>query len=204
MKSTSLETLYEQANQRHSHYALSAEWVASQAEVEHLLGSVLQTVPSAFNSQPVRIVLLTGDTHQKHWDLVEQALIEMIGKEAYRQSTQAKIDGAFRSGIGTILFFDNPQVTLGLQEKFPLYAANFPRWAQEVQGSHQYAVWMGLSALGFGANLQHYTGITDDAIKQLAGVDSTWNLMAQMPFGAPLSTPPTPEKLPLTETLLVR
>ncbi|WP_258404318.1 nitroreductase family protein [Porphyromonas cangingivalis] len=201
---TKIEMLKDALAHRHSHYGLRPEWVAPRETVEDLIGHVLQTVPSAFNSQPVRMVLLTGDAHTAHWKLVEDALISIMGQEAYEANTAAKIRQAFASGIGTVLFFDVPSVTEGLQASFPAYAANFPLWAQQVQGSHQHAVWMGLDMLGFGASLQHYIGMVDSDIKALAGVDASWVLSAQMPFGAPLAEAEGKEKLPLSETFIVK
>ncbi|KGN71247.1 nitroreductase family protein [Porphyromonas sp. COT-239 OH1446] len=201
---TQLEIFKGALAHRHSHYALRPEWVASRETVEALLGSVLQTVPSAFNSQPVRMVLLTGEAHASHWKLVEDALIGLMGQEAYEANTASKIRQAFASGVGTVLFFDVPSVTEGLQASFPSYAANFPIWAQQVQGSHQHSVWMGLDMLGFGASLQHYIGMVDSEIKALAEVDASWVLTAQMPFGAPLAEVSGKEKLPLSETLFVK
>ena len=201
---TQLEIFKGVLEHRHSHYGLRPEWVAPRQTVEELLGGVLQTVPSAFNSQPVRMVLLTGDAHASHWKLVENALISLMGQEAYEANTAPKIRQAFASGIATVLFFDVPSVTEGLQASFPTYAANFPIWAQQVQGSHQHAVWMGLDMLGFGASLQHYIGMVDADIKALAGVDASWVLTAQMPFGAPVAEVAGKEKLPVSETLIVK
>lgn len=199
-----IEIFKEALAHRHSNYALLPEWTASMKDVENLLGHVLQTVPSAFNSQPVRMVLLTGENHAAHWLLVEKALISIMGEKAYEEKTASKIRQSFASGIGTILFFDVPSVTEGLQASFPGYAANFPIWAQQAQGSHQYAVWTGLDMLGFGVNLQHYIGMVDEDIKKLAGVDPSWTLTAQMPFGAPASETVSKEKLSLSETLIIK
>lgn len=201
---TKIETLKDALSHRHSHYAIRPEWVAPREAVEDLLGHVLQNIPSAFNSQPVRMVLLTGEAHTAHWELIEKALIGFMGQEKYEANTAPKVRQAFASGVGTILFFDVPSVTEGLQASFPTYAANFPLWAQQTQGSHQYAVWMGLDVLGFGVNLQHYIGMIDDEIKTLAGVDPSWVLTAQMPFGAPVEEVSAKEKLSLAETLIVK
>lgn len=191
-------------SRRHSHYDIKPKWVAPREEVERLLAQVLQNVPSAFNSQPVRIAFLTGEDHIKHWEIIEEVLISYLGEERYIQSTKTKLHQAFMSGVGTILFFDDPKVTTELQTAYPTYAHNFPIWAQQVQGSHQFATWVGLETLGFGANLQHYIGMADDRIKALAGVPESWTLVAQMPFGQPQTRPATKDKLPLSETLIVK
>ncbi|KGL48822.1 nitroreductase family protein [Porphyromonas gulae] len=201
---TKIETLKDALAHRHSHYAIHPEWVVSREVVEEFLGHVLQTVPSAFNSQPVRMVLLTGEAHDTHWKLVENALSSIMGQEAYEANTASKLRQAFANGIGTILFFDVPSITENLQASFPAYAGNFPLWAQQTQGSHQHTVWMGLDSLGFGANLQHYIGMVDNDIKALAGVDPSWILTAQMPFGKPITEVKAKDKLPLTETLIIK
>lgn len=188
---------------RHSQYDLTSSLPASPEEVERLLGDILLTTPSAFNSQPVRMVLLTGAAHRRHWDLIKELLIAKIGEERYGGGTAAKIKG-FRDAAGTVLFFDDEEVTRGLQEKFPRYAANFPRWADQVQGSHQYAAWLGLTELGFGANLQHYNGLDDDRVRRDAGVPESCRFVAQLVFGGMNSdSAVAKEKEPLSKTLRV-
>lgn len=195
--------LKEMLAKRHSEYALAPEWVASEQEVEQLLAHVLQLTPSHFNAQTVRMVLLTGTAHQEHWHLVEQALIGAMGKERYEKSTRAKVENSFASGAGTVLFFDDTTVTKQLMEKMPAYASNFATWAQQVQGSHQLLVWIGLTQLGFGASLQHYIGMNDDKIRAQVGVPNEWSFVAHMPFGK-IVTPADPkDKLPLSDMLRV-
>lgn len=201
---TNVEVFGKMLAKRHSHYALAPEWVAPQSEVESLLAEVLRNVPSAFNSQPVRMVLLQGENHLHHWQMIADALKRMMGEEAYNKSTRDKIRGAFRNGVATVLFFDDTAVTQNLQEQFPLYAHNFPKWAEQTQGSHQFAVWLGLCEMGFGVSLQHYNGIIDEDIKRELGLPASWSLVGQMPFGKPLSQSDEKEKLPLETTLLIK
>lgn len=198
-----LNSVKELLSQRHSHYQLASELVAPQAEVEQMLKEVLALVPSHFNSQGVRMVLLTGEAHKQHWQLIEKVLIQNIGEEAYNSGTRDKIHTAFMSGVGTVLFFDEEETTQQLMKQFPLYAHNFPKWAEQVQGSHQLAVWLGLVGLGFGASLQHYIGMDDDAIRNHVGAPQNWRLVAQMPFGKALDEPGTKEKLPVEQLLKV-
>ena len=167
---------------RHSQYDLNSSLPNGIEKVEELLGSILLTTPSAFNSQPVRMVLLTGPAHHRHWDLIKSLLIDKIGEEKYVDDTADKIQG-FRDAAGTVLFFDDEQVTKSLQERFPAYAHNFPLWAEQVQGSHQYAAWLGLVELGFGANLQHYNGLDDNQVREDAGVPPEYRFIAELVFG---------------------
>ncbi len=103
---------------RHSQYDLNNSLPTGIEKVEELLGNILLTTPSAFNSQPVRMVLLTGAAHHRHWDLIKSLLIEKIGEEKYADGTADKIRG-FRNAAGTVLFFDDEEVTRSLQERFP-------------------------------------------------------------------------------------
>jgi len=60
-----------------------------------------------------------------------------------------------------------------LQEKFPLYAANFPVWANQANGMLQINIWTALRELGVGANLQHYNPVIDDTVKSLFDLPQT-------------------------------
>lgn len=198
-----IDRVAEVAAKRRSHYSLGAEWMSPKEEVEKLLESVLRLLPTHFNSQSVRIVLLTGEAHTKHWELIETILIDKLGKKRYDETTRAKVHNAFMSGVGTVLFFEESQITKGLQEQMPAYADNFSKWAQQVQGSHQYAVWLGLTELGFGANLQHYIGMDEEAVKSQVGALESWQFVAHMPFGKALDTPDPKPKTPMDELLKI-
>lgn len=201
--SKNIELATEVALKRRSHYQLEAEWVSPKEEVEALLKSVLRGVPTHFNSQTVRMVLLTGDAHRKHWELIEQILIKQIGEERYNEGTKDKIHSAFMAGVCTVLFFEESSITKNLKEQFPAYAHNFDKWAHQVQGSHQWAVWLGLTELGFGGSLQHYIGMDDDAIKEQVGVPAEWEFIAHMPFGKALDTPEAKPKTSMEELLKI-
>lgn len=185
------------AANRYSHYSLEPEWVASQAEVEQIIEHTLEEVPSAFNSQTTRIVLLTGTSHERLWDIVLHDLGDMKS-----DATIAKVNGAFKSGIGTILFFEDQEIVKNMQEKFPLYADTFPIYSDQTAGMHQLMVWMQLETLGFGASLQHYNPIIDESVAKEWNLPETWRLKAEMPFGKPLDTPEEKPRLPMEKRFL--
>lgn len=188
---------------RHSEYHLAPEWVVSQESVEGMLGDLLQQMPTHFNCQPVRVVLLTGAAHARHWDLVAQALLAKIGQARFDDGTKQKIATSFASGVATLLFYDDTAITQRMVAQFPGLAANFPKWAQQVQGSHQYMAWLGLVGLGFGANVQHYIGLADAEIATLAHAHPSWQLVAQMPFGRVVEAAVPKKRLPIQEVLSV-
>ena len=84
---------------------------------------------------------------------------------------------------GTVLFYDDTDVTKQLQKIFPTYAANFPGFARDAAGMLQLAVWTALAEKGLGASLQHYNPLIDEAVAAEFGLPSSWVLQAQMPFG---------------------
>lgn len=189
--------------ERHSRYDLNASMPSPIEKVEEMLAGVLRTVPSAYNTQPVRMCLLTGKAHRRHWDLIKELLIDKIGEERYAEGTADKIR-SFHDAAGTILFFDDETVTEEMKEKFPTYADHFTHWAEQVQGSHQYAAWLGVTELGYGASLQHYIGLDDDRVRQDVGVPDSFRFIAELVFGGMNSTDTEDkEKEPLAKTLKV-
>lgn len=70
--------------------------------------------------------------------------------------TQEKIH-RFTAGHGTLLLFDDVDVTDELAKKMPLYADNFTNWANMSIGMLEYAEWLELTELGFGASLRTAT-----------------------------------------------
>ncbi len=179
---------------RRSHYALGNEWVVDKVEVERMITKALLEVPSAFNSQSARVVLLAGEDHLKLWEITKEALGSNLGK-----STEEKINSSFRSGAGTILFFEDMSVVKGLQDQFPLYADNFPIWSYQSSGMLQYLVWIMLESQGFGASLQHYNPLIDKAVAAQWGLPNDWKLIAQMPFGSIVAQPGEKAQTPIEE-----
>ena len=104
---------------------------------------------------------------------------------------------------GTILYFDDTTIVNNMASQFPLYAKNFPIWAQQANGMMQFAVWTALTDLGLGVNLQHYNPLIDDEVKKLTGVPKEWQLIAQMPFGHPTEPPKPIVKVPIEERVKV-
>lgn len=165
--------------------------------VEH----AVKYVPSAFNSQTTRVIVLLGENHDKFWELTTGVLKKIVPAENFA-ATQEKMD-LFGNAYGTVLFFEDEEVVKGLQEQFALYADNFPIWSEQTSGMHQFAVCTGLEIEGFGASLQHYNPIVDEEVRKEWNVPSTWKLRAQMPFGKPVASPGDKEFKPLEERVKV-
>ena len=194
------DSLWDAVRARRSFYAISKERVATDERIETIVGEAVKHVPSAFNSQSSRVVILLGEQHDRLWDLAKAELRKIVPPESF-PATEGKIDGAFRSGYGTVLYFEETRVIEGLQQKFPAYQDNFPVWSNQSSGMLQYAIWTALEQEGFGATLQHYNPVIDEAVKAAWDIPATWKLIAQMPFGKPVSQPEAKEFQPLTERL---
>ena len=178
----SVETLQTIAETRRSIYMLNDQLPVSKDEVVKLVEHAMVHTPSAFNSQSSRLVVLFGEDHQKLWQITEDLLRAMVNDDEKFKSTADKM-AMFKAGAGTILYFEDQSVIKGLQEQFPLYAHNFPVWAEHTSAMHQYAIWNALAALNIGANLQHYNGVIDEKVAETWNIDSNWKLIAQMVFG---------------------
>lgn len=169
------------AAQRRSEYQLNATLPVSKEEVVRVIEEAVKHSPSAFNSQSARVVVLFGEQHLSFWSKTGEILKGIVGEENFA-GTKARIDG-FSAGAGTVLFFEDQDVVKGLQESFPLYAENFPVWSEHSSAINQYAIWLALSELGVGANLQHYNPLVDEFVQADYQVPSNWRLRAQLVFG---------------------
>ena len=181
MSKESLVTLQQAFDERRSIYALGNELPVAPQAIVNMAERVLLHTPSAFNSQSSRLVVLFGAEHQKLWDIAEEKLRAAVGDGDFSGSKQ-KLDG-FRASAGTVLFYEDRNVTESLQEQFALYADRFPVWAQQTSAMHQYAMWTELRTLNVGANLQHYNPLVDEDAAKAFSIPDSWELVAQMPFG---------------------
>ncbi len=188
-------------SERRSIYHLGAKNKVSETEITETIAHALKFCPSAFNSQSARLVVLYGDYYQKLWDIVLTELSKIVPDDKMSQTIE-KIK-TFAAGTGTVLFFEDGNTIESLQQKFPLYAENFPVWSLESNGMLQYMIWLALTELGIGASLQHYNPLIDDEVKLAFNLPGHWRLLAQMPFGS--IEQPADEKsfLPLEERLKV-
>lgn len=181
-------TFIEALEHRRSYYALAPESPVTDAHIERIVRLAVKHVPSAFNSQSSRLVLLLHEHHEAFWKIVRNVLRTVVSEEAFAR-TEAKIDRSFASGYGTVLFFEDAEVVRGLQRNNPLYAGNFPVWSEQTSAMHQLAVWTMLEDVGFGVSLQHYNPLVDEEVYVRWGLPREWRLIAQMPFGIPVEEP---------------
>lgn len=188
---------YSVLKERRSYYAINKDVQVTDEKIKEIVEFAVKHTPSSFNSQSARIVVLTGEAHDKLWDIITETLRKVVGEGDF-SGTQQKMD-SFKAGYGTVLFFEDEAVIKSLQEQFALYAENFPIWSNQASGMHQLVVWAGLEAEGLGASLQHYNPLIDDEVKKEWNIPAEWKLIAQMPFGNPTAEPGDKEFQPLED-----
>ncbi|MGX7111820.1 nitroreductase family protein [Gemella cuniculi] len=176
---TNADKLYQK---RRSIYGLGKNLPISEEKVLRIIENAVKYSPSAFHSQTAQVLVLLGDNHNKVWDITYSELEKLLTTDEAKLATKEKIN-SFTNAYGTILFYENHNVVKGLQEKFPLYAENFPIWSEQSTGITSFAVWNALAEAGVGANIQHYNPLIDEAVAKEWNISSDWVLRAQMPFG---------------------
>ncbi|KAJ5280049.1 hypothetical protein N7478_005421 [Penicillium angulare] len=192
-KNPATATLLELVKGRRTYYGLKAESPISDDAIERIVQDSILHVPSSFNTQTSRVVLLLNEEHQKVWDLAISAMEGLVAagvlpQEAFEKSTKPKLN-SFRAAYGTVLFFVDYETLGPIKEKFAIYADKFDPFALESNAMSQYLVWVALESEGFGANLQHYSPLIDKAIAKTWGLPASWKLDAQLVFGTPTSEP---------------
>ncbi|WP_433923283.1 nitroreductase family protein [Paenibacillus taichungensis] len=196
------KSFFEALKNRRSYYGISKESTISDAKIQEIVEEAVKYTPTSFNSQTSRAVVLLGEQHDKLWNHTEEILREVVGNEEAFKSTAEKMAG-FRSGYGTVLFFEDNNVIAQLQQNFAAYADNFPIWANQSNGMLQLVIWTALEQEGLGASLQHYNPLIDEKVKQEWNIPENWRLIAQMPFGKPTATPGEKEFQPIEERVKV-
>ncbi|KAL2007691.1 hypothetical protein VTN00DRAFT_7673 [Thermoascus crustaceus] len=207
MAQTPTDTLIELAKARRTYYKLSNKSPVPDSKIEELVNSAILHVPSSFNTQSTRLVVLLHKEHERLWDIIIDAfggLVKTgaIPEEMWKNQTLPKLQG-LKAGVGTILFYEDPAHIAPLSEKFALYKDHFGPWAEHSNAMHQYYLWTGLESLGFGATLQHYNPIIDAPVASAYNVPSDWRLIAQLVFGAPAGQPGEKQYKPVEERVKI-
>lgn len=196
------QNLKEAIVHRRTYYNITNSSPISDNEIKEIIDLAVANVPSAFNSQSTRVVLLLGENHKRFWGITKETLRVIVPPEAF-EKTLYRINTYFDCGYGTILFYEDMEVVENLQKAFPDYKDNFPGWSQQTSGMHQFAIWAMLEDAGLGASLQHYNPLIDEMVRAEWSINPNWKLIAQMPFGTPTKKPDKKECKSLEERILI-
>ncbi|KAI8931332.1 hypothetical protein NX059_011673 [Plenodomus lindquistii] len=187
LKMSATKSFAEAANERRTYYQLNNKAPISDKQITDIAEQALLHTPSSFNSQSTRLVVLLNNDHEKFWDFVLEVLKPLTPEDKF-DGTKQRISG-FRAAKGTILFYEDPEPVENLRKGFPLYAHHFGTWSEHTSAMHQYALWVGLEAQGFGASLQHYNPIIDQRAAEEWSIPLDWKLTAQLVFGGRAGEP---------------
>lgn len=177
--------IIESLEKRRSYYDIDKEVGVSKDKIVEMIKSLTELVPDAFNMKSSRVVVLFDKKHELLWDEIYSIFNGAIPRD--------KIN-SFKSGFGTILYFYDENTVKSLQDKYNLYASNFPIWANQASAMLQLSIWSGLRECGIGASLQYYNPVIDERVKEVFNIPKNYKLIAQMPFGGIKSEPDKKEK----------
>lgn len=186
-------TFQEAVAHRRTCYDLAPESPVSEEDILQLIDTTLRDVPSAFNVQSARIVLLTRGAHRRLWEITKEELQKIVPTEAFAR-TREKIDHAFASGYGTVLFYEDRALIEQQKITYKTYAEQMDSYSLQGSAMHQFVLWTLLEDAGFGASLQHYNPLIDRRVAEEWNIDPAWRLIAEMPFGLPLTKPAAKEQ----------
>jgi hypothetical protein len=85
---------------RRSIYPLSKDIPIPVSRVQELIKETLLHVPSSFNSQTTRVLLLVGAEHEKLWELTKAILKPIVPEDAWG-ATEGKMN-MFKAAAGTV------------------------------------------------------------------------------------------------------
>jgi uncharacterized protein len=122
---------------RRTYYALSSESPVSDKRIHEIVDFAITHVPSSFNSQSTRVVVLLNEEHKKLWNEIVKPAVKAVAPAEAWAASEKRLSG-FEAGYGTILFYEEPKDVAKLQEAYPLYADKFPQWSEHTNAMHQY------------------------------------------------------------------
>jgi predicted oxidoreductase (fatty acid repression mutant protein) len=100
------ENLISLAQNRRTIYKLGKTSPVPDSKIEELVNAAILHVPSAFNTQSARLVVLLHDQHERLWDIAIEAFDGLVAsgkvpKEIMEKQTLPKLNG-FKGAYGTV------------------------------------------------------------------------------------------------------
>ncbi len=141
-------------------------------------------VPSAFDAQPWRIIVLR-ERHAAFWDLIDELITRRLDGDR-RDRYRARAEG-MRSGGMTLLIFEDVAL---IDRRDNVTVDEARDQASQSLGMLQLTLWLTLSAHGLVTSLQHWEWLMDDVALAFVGLpDSGFRLVTFMPVGSAVESP---------------
>lgn len=96
----SANSVIELIKNRRSHYPLSKDLSISKERIAEIVKEATLHVPSSFNAQSTRVVVLFGAEHEKLWDITAEALKGLVPAENWKP-TGDKLN-MFKGAAGSV------------------------------------------------------------------------------------------------------
>lgn len=172
----------ELVEKRRSIYVLGTDSQYSKKEISERIREVVKQVPTAFNSQTTRVVVLFDEPNNKFWDHIYDVQKDVLEGDMW--DMMSGIMTGSKNGIGTVLFFEDTDAV----KEMPVQGIRGEAYKQNNNANAQYAVWLALTEMELGATLQHfnvgYEQGFDQGTKEMFNLPESYEMLAQMPFGS--------------------
>lgn len=104
----SAEKLIQLSQTRRTIYKLGNKSPVPDSQIEELVNAAILNVPSSFNTQSTRLVVLLHAEHEKLWDVVIDTFAQLVNtgavpEETWKNQTLPKLQG-MKNGVGTVRF----------------------------------------------------------------------------------------------------
>jgi predicted oxidoreductase (fatty acid repression mutant protein) len=100
MSPSTSNAFIEAIKSRRTYYALKNTSPIPDSKIQEIINDVVLHVPSAFNSQTTRVVLLLKGEHEKLWDITRDVLKEIVPAENFAPTEQRM--AGFRAAYGSV------------------------------------------------------------------------------------------------------
>lgn len=107
---SSQKSLFDAIKDRRTYYQLNKEAPISDKAISDIVEKAILHVPSSFNSQSTRLVVLLNKDHDTFWDHVLEVLKPLTPEEQFPK-TEQKMQG-FKAAYGTVSIFQTSLRTI--------------------------------------------------------------------------------------------
>lgn len=167
---------------RRSIYHIGRNTPVTAEEVTEKLQILIPTIPTAYHVESSRLIVASGQLHEKLWDTLHDSQKAFVDPERY-EAIAPRFEQAKR-GVGILLFFEDRAVV----DEMPTSPERQAAYKEQNSAMLTFASWLLLADLGLGASLHHFNiGYDlgyDKVVRDLLDLPETYELMAEMPFGS--------------------
>ncbi|KAJ0275991.1 hypothetical protein Brms1b_007735 [Colletotrichum noveboracense] len=191
------------ASYRRTIYGLKGTSSVPDSRARDIIQKIQVFAPSAYNTQPIRYSLVTGEKHKLFWEIIIQAAEPSIKgtNEAAWKSMQGFLQN-HKAAYGSVVVWESLNAQNKGAESHKSAAQMFPQYGDHASGMAQMLLWTALELEGLGANLKHMQSIpqVEVALKEFCGVPEDYSLKAHINYGDKAQPhPEIPLKMPFSE-----